>query len=326
MTARTARRRSIVFWFFLWLLALPAAAQAARNGPVEPPLPPLELAFGAPLVEVAIAGQPIVLRIDPDIESTIVLNASAAARLRLDDPARQVDWQLATRGSQLTRIGRTTLKETTIRELAMYRGRTIPVILSWSAAEHVKDADGLIPPHLLPHDVIRLIRRPADDGDRTMVLAMRQTTTRGLLGSVPVGSQMLDIAFQPSRDVTIATAAGAAYVAAAHGGRLQGASRMVRVSRDVERPVRTVILKQPFDILGLRVTRFDARIADWSGGKLIPEEAAPEDEIVVLGRVRAQRLWAKLTIGEDLLRGCASLAWQRTPLAILLTCPELPID
>ncbi|MBB6226159.1 hypothetical protein FHS79_000312 [Polymorphobacter multimanifer] len=290
----------------------------------DKPLPPLMLPMTTPVVTMTFEGQPLRLRVDPGATRSVELNASAARRLGLADPAFRIGRRKPERGRATIQVGKVKLREDTIDLPLDYAGRVLPLTLAWSDADHVDGADGLISPRQLPHDVVRLVARPASPNDRTTVLPMRWEGGRGLLGSLPLGRNTVDIVIDTSMATSVATAAAAAWLAEAHDGRLTGPRRDLRISRAVERPVRDVRFGRPVDMAGVRIDRVAARIFDWSGRTTIPEDTAPSDELVVTGRVESQSRWAKLTIAQDRLAACAEIGWQREPLQISLTCPALP--
>jgi hypothetical protein len=306
----------------LLLLALLAApALAAKRPPPLPPLPPLVLDAAAPIVTITIDGAPLRLRVDPGGTRHVQINANAARRLDLGNPARLVAGQPADFGHSDTRIGMVSTRETTSTAIGHYADRDLPLVLAWSDRDHVEDADGLIGPGFLPHDEIHLVRRPAAAADRTTRLAMAWDDERGLLGTVVVGDHPIDVQIAPAAAQTIATAAAAAWLVAAQGGRVDGPVRDAVIAQGVARPVRDILLDRPVTIVGITLTRVATRLFDWSGKTSLPADAVAADEMVVRAKFDAQRQWPKLAIGNDHLAGCAEITWHRLPLAIELTCP-----
>jgi predicted aspartyl protease len=303
------------------LLFIAAPALAAKP---LPPLPPLVLDAEAPIVTVTIDGQPLRLRVDPGTTRHVEVNASAARRLGLADPARLVGGKPVDQGSTTTSVGKVTIRAVTSGEILGYAGRELPLTLAWSDRDPVAGADGQIGPWMLPHDSIRIVRRPAMASDRTTHLPMQLNSARGLLGEQVVGGDRIDILINPGAADTIATAAAASSLAASHGGQLRGKPRDVVVALGAVRPVRDVVFARPVDIAGLRLTHVAARVFDWSGKTSIPDADIAADEAVVAGRAGAQREWGKLAIGNDQLGACAEIAWTAVPPAIDLICPALP--
>ena len=305
--------------FAVLLFAAPALA-AQR----PPPLPPLVLDAAAPIVTLTIDGQPLRLRVDPGTSRHVEINASAAQRLGLADPARLVGGKPVDQGSTKTSVGKVTVRAVTSAEILGYAGRELPLTLAWSDRDPVAGADGQIGPWMLPHDSIRLVRRPATAADRITHLPMRLNSARGLLGEQIIGGDRIDILINPGATDTIATAAAASSLAASHGGQLHGKRRELVVALGAVRPVRDVVFARPVDIAGFRLARVAARMFDWSGKTSIPDADIAADEAVVAGRAGSQREWPKLAIGNDLLAACAEIAWTAVPPAIDLVCPALP--
>ena len=285
-----------------------------------PALPPLVLDAAVPVVTVTIDGQPLRLRVDPGTAAHIELNAGAAQRLDLANPARLVGGKPVSRGRSRTDVGKVLVREVTSAELLGYQGRQLPAILAWSTTDPVQGADGLINPRLLPHDELRLVRRRATANDVVTHLPMRWDDNRGLLGK----SGDVDVVITPVSPETLATAAAASILAAGHGGQLRGPAREALISHGVTRPVRDVVFARPVDVAGVRLARVAARVFDWSGKTSIPDADLLPGEAVVAGRAGAQRQWAKLAIGNDQLAACAEIVWRREPLAVDLVCPALP--
>jgi hypothetical protein len=190
--------------------------------------------------------------------------------------------------------------------------------------DSIADADGVIGPWLLPHDSVRIVRRPVAASDRETVLPLRWNSGRGMLGRMAVGDDEVDIVITPVAATSIATAAAAAILAGSNGGQLKGPARDVPVAHGVVRPVRDVVFAKPVDAAGVRLPRVAARVFDWSGKTQIPDADLGPDEAVVAGRAGAQSEWAKLALGNDHLANCAEIGWTRAPLAYVLVCPALP--
>jgi hypothetical protein len=289
--------------------------------PPLPPLPPLVLDAAAPIITVEIAGQPLRLRVDPGSSRFVELNASAARRLDLANPARLVGVLPAQLGRTRTAVGKVTVEQQTSEEIIAYAGRLLPLSVAWGSRDTIADADGSILPTMLPQDEVQFVRRPRTAGDASAALPLRWVGSRGLLASIPAGQRSVDVTFSLIAGETVATAAAAAFLAASNGGKLVGPERDALIMHGVSRPVRTLAFERPVAVGPLRLPQVAARLFDWSGKNKIPAEPNPDGEIVVPGRVAAQPSWAKLAIGTDHLGTCADIAWHRLPFEIVLTCP-----
>jgi hypothetical protein len=306
----------------LSVLALALAAPAlGRKPPPPPPLPPLILDARAPIITVDIAGQPVRLRVDPASARFVELNASAAKRLDLGNPARMVGDRPVDLGRTRTQVGKVVVEQRTSEELIGYAGRVLPLSVAWGSMDHVDDADGTIVPTMLPQDEVRFVRRAPNSGDATAALPLRWIGERGLLAGIPAAGHQVDVTFSLIAPESIATAAAAAWLAATNSGKLSGPERQAVIMMGVTRPVRMLVFRTPVAVGPLRIPQVAARIFDWSGKNQIPSESGPDDEIVVPGKVSAQRTWAKLAIGRDHLDACAEIVWRRLPFEISLTCP-----
>ncbi|MGL4543775.1 MAG: hypothetical protein ACRCUI_14825, partial [Polymorphobacter sp.] len=138
---------------------------------------------------------------------------------------------------------------------------------------------------------------------------------------ISAGKHLVDVTFSLMTPQSVATAAAAAWLAESNGGKLVGPVRQALIMHGVSRPVRMLAFDRPVAVGPLRLPAVDARIFDWSGKSKIPAEAIPDEELVVPGRVNAQKSWAKLAIGRDHLDNCADITWRRIPFEIVLTCP-----
>lgn len=306
----------------LLLLAIATPALAAKKPPPLPPLPPLLLDMAAPLVVVTIDGKPLRLRVDSAGTRHVELNASAARRLDLANPARLVAGKPVEFGQALIEVGKESVREVTSDAIARYQDREVKLPLAWSERDHVAGADGMIGPQFLPHDSVRWRRRPLAPGDAAVMLPMQWKGGRGLLGTVAAGKRDIDVQLAPFTAETIVTAAAASHLSEAFGGRFDGPAREAVISMGVRRPVRDVVFDRPVMVAGVPVKRAAARLFDWSGKTSLPSDPAAADEIVVRGRFDAQRQWPKLALGNDLLAACAEIGWTRLPLAMTLTCPR----
>jgi hypothetical protein len=302
-------------------LAAPALAKQQPPPPPPPPLPPLILDARAPIITVDIAGQPVRLRVDPASARFVELNASAAKRLDLGNPARMVGDRPVDLGRTRTQVGKVVVEQRTSEELIGYAGRVLPLSVAWGSMDHVDDADGTIVPTMLPQDEVRFVRRAPNSGDATAALPLRWIGERGLLAGIPAAGHQVDVTFSLIAPESIATAAAAAWLAATNSGKLSGPERQAVIMMGVTRPVRMLVFRTPVAVGPLRIPQVAARIFDWSGKNQIPSESGPDDEIVVPGKVSAQRTWAKLAIGRDHLDACAEIVWRRLPFEISLTCP-----
>ncbi|GGE11413.1 hypothetical protein GCM10011529_17140 [Polymorphobacter glacialis] len=308
------------------LTAIPLLAllTAAKPPPPLPALPPLTLPLSSPIITATLAGLPLTLRIDPATTQQVALNASAARRLDLANPARLVAGRPPERGRMRVLIGKISVSEDTTTAILDIAGRPVLVTLAYGNRDYIPDADGSINPMLLPHDEVRLTRRPITVTDAVTILPLDFTPDRGLVTATQIGKRQIDVIIAPMAAETIATAAAAAFLAETGGGHLSGPIRHAPIAHGVSRPVRNVTFDTPVDIAGFRLNSVPARIFDWSGRTRIPTETLPDDELVATARFDAQRQWAKLAIGNDRLSTCAQVTWRRAPLTLELTCPALP--
>lgn len=305
------------------ILALVAMPALAAETPAVP-LPPLVLDAAAPVVTLLIDGKPLRLRVDPSGALYPQINPDAVARLGLATPGREVDGKPVERRETVIHIGKTRSVQVTSREIMIYQDRVVIVTLAWpkSAAVPVPESDGLIIPTHLPHDIVRIVRRPPTQDDVTTVMPMEWFPSQGMMGTLALEPGDIKIAIQPEARETIATAAAASLLATSHDGKLSGPTRTVPIMYGVSRPVRDIVFARPVEVAGVKVSRAATRVYDWSGKTEIPDADLEPGEAVVKSKAGRQQQWAKLTLGNDVLGACAEIAWHRAPLRIELVCPR----
>lgn len=318
-----ARRLAAITAITLAVLAHTTAGPAAARPAL---LPPLVLPMAAPLIRADIAGQAVTLRVDPGVDTDmVILGAAAAARLGLASDTR-ADGNRPERGLRSVQIGQTLAKVPWSREQVRYQGIVRKLQIMQPADGDFGGADGAVSPALLPHLLVQLELRPATAADRTVTLP---ATTRGLLfadtiqADWPLPGGRLEIEFHPHRPTSVASVAAAALLADTGGGRITGPVHRVPIAFGVARPVRTLVLDRPLAIAGAPLARLDVRVFDWTGAARLPPDADAGEpaEAVVTGSRGRQMGWPILKLGRDALAGCASISWQPQGKRISLTCP-----
>jgi hypothetical protein len=296
-----------------------AAAQSA--GPLDPG--PRVVNAAAPHVDALIAGQPVRLRFDLAAHAPVVLSPEAAARLGLAQNLRDGARARVRRGTLVTQAGRVQVKIPFSAETLLLDGRAHDVEVAVPPDFRVADADGLIGPKGLPCRAVRYELRPVGPADREIRFALEGGTAfAGLYTRVPAGPAVLRVEVAPSRPFTHATAASGAALAALVGGRLTGPLRDIDLSYGIRRPARLLKLDRPWTETGLPVGELLMRVQDWEGSDTRPPDADadPEDILVLVAR-DPQRAVRLLTLGADVVGGCASFEWRRDENLLLLRCP-----
>ena len=297
----------------LSLLLLATPAVAAKKP--APPLPPLVLPAGAPVIEAQIAGQPVRLTVDFGADPFIMLGPAAVARLNLAAETR-ADGETVDRGRFRVAVGQVSVAVPYSEEQLSIAGRSASVrVLAPAAApaEAVAGSDGVIGLALLPHEGVRMNFRPRQQSDRVVTVAAepgaRSSSTK-FDWPLPKGPP-IEVELHPLRPVSVASVAAASRLAEVGDGKLSGPPRRVLIGFGVARPVRSLVLARPVAVAGVTVSTVDVRLFDWAGKAELPPDAESDGAALVTGKRGRQRGWPILKLGRDVLGRCASIAWQR---------------
>jgi hypothetical protein len=107
-------------------------------------------------------------------------------------------------------------------------------------------------------------------------------------------------------------------IAAAQGGRWNGAPGRSVIVFGIERPVRPLALATPLAIGPLAVVQLGVRTGDGGSAAGIREADDPDEVLVAGGKARPDR--DRLILGRDQLGRCSSLVFDKPRRAIRLTC------
>jgi len=287
------------------------AAGAALLGAASAPSAMFDVPADRTLA-VKVHGASARLRIDPGAPSSPVFNPDFAARARFRagwigiegqvGPARVPGWTAVVRFD----LGQGAFK----RRIAWFNGR------------YVANADGAAGPGFLEAAIVRFTLRPPAPGERRAVLPLADFGRAGLGVMLVAGKDRIATRFSLERERSVATASAGAAIAAAHGGRFDGAAERMLVHLGVVRPVRHLALATPFAAGPLAVEGLWVRTSDFGSTAAIPDAAAPAgdpDEIVVVGD-KKQRRELRLEIGRDQLGRCSSIVFDKRARTVTLSC------
>lgn len=286
------------------------------TAPVQSPyVGHIDVAADAPYVTAIINGVSFRLRVDLDAQGSVVLNREAARRV-----------QFARGGSVTMNIGPVRFTGRFAPATLEMEGRQLPVQVKWFARTAAGDADGIVSPALLPFESVTLVYGGAVAPSRRLSFRTSLEDEAGLHVRVPVGPQIVKMRFSP-RDETIATAAAAAVLARAGGGRWDGSDQRVEIGYGVVRPVRPLMFATPIRVGELSIGRLLARLADFAGRHELPDERDPgaqPDEILVRARRPTQPAIYRLTVGRPTLDGCFAATVRPLARELVLGCAHLP--
>ena len=294
---------------FAVLLAIGAEAAAQRRGN--------ELVVtGDGVVAATVNGVSGRIRIDPAVRALPLLSPGWARRAGLR--AGPFGFGYMVGPLQVDGV-------TTVTRIAVGPGaRALRRRVGWTARPFADNADGVIGPGGMPHQVIRFVLRGPRPGERTTALPLIReggifASWGAMYALVDVGGVPLRVRFDANHPRTLATAGAAVRLAQAHDGRIQGEAEPVEIAFGIRRPVRMLRLARPLSIGPLSLSSLGVRMADFGNAASIREANADPDEIVVTGQGR-RRDADRLTLGADVLDRCSSIVFDKSAWQIRLTC------
>ena len=293
-----AKRLAVLLW--AW-----TAAAEAEDLVLDP--------AGGHLVEAAVNGVPLRLRVTLDAHGFVILNRAAARRAKLGRGDRRM----------VMAIGPVRLKGRGVQAPVTIGGRTAEMLLGWYDAPVDPAADGVISPGALPYDRVRLRYLPTAPGRHTLAYRVQFGEGDGLHVPIDVGGgYSIAVRFAPDAADTIAAGAAAAMMAETHGGTLSTAPFHVEIGFGITRPARWLTLRSPVRVGAAAVDRLLMRTSDFLGTHRLPRDAAitPDEILVSAARARQEALY-RMTLGRDALGGCTEADYARAERLLLLRCP-----
>ncbi len=275
---------------------------------------------GDGIVAASVNGAPGRIRIDPAVPSIALLGPDWGSRARLRPSLFGFAYLV---GPEQVR-GATDVTPIAVGEGAEVRRRRV----GWTARPYAANADGVIGPGGLAHEVVRFVLRPALPGERTIALPM--VDRGGLFGAwgflyarIDVGGTAMAIRFDPHRLRTLATAGAGVRLASSHDGRMSGGTESAEIAFGISRPVRTLRLGVPLAVGPLSLSTLGVRTSDFGDAGSIREEGGDPDEIVVTGRRRRNTSRDHILLGADALSRCSSIVFDKRARQIRLSCRAL---
>jgi len=291
-------------WFFLLALLLPGAARAA------------DLTVDAAsnfTIDATINGQPVRLRVDPEVSGYVILNPEAVARLGLRPSLLR----------SRTQIGPVRLTGSSkVAELSI-GGVTGDRRMVWIDRPAVEGADGLIGPDEMHYERVTFTLGAPREGEAAFILPLEFERSFGLHFPLTIGAHVFRFQFSLIKPASLATAGAGAALAELNGGSWTGEARDQVIEFGVVRPVRPMALARPLDLRGLRIAGFRVRTGDNRGDLTLPPDPdADPDEVVVTGGSR-QRAAFVVHVGMDRLAQCSRLVWDKGTRQLTLNCTNL---
>lgn len=219
---------------------------------------------------------------------------------------------------------------TKVMKLGIDAGKPGKRRVAWPKRAYAPGVDGVIGPAGLDEPVVRFVLGPSRAGERTATLPMAQigglfSSWFGSFAEIQVGGQPMLVRFDPRRARTMANAGAANRIAAAYGGRMEGATGRQEIAFGIERPVRGMTLTRPLPIGPVALASLVVRTGEGGNVAAIPEAGAPPDvdpdEVVVTAKGKKRDFRRdRLTLGADQLGRCSSLVFDKRAKQVRLTC------
>ena len=310
-------------------VAVMAAVLLIGAGP-----PPRErVVTGDGVVAGEVDGVPARIRIDPGALAFPIIGADLAGRagLHTGSPLLGKHWGLEV----AIHVGPTLiLAHTAVGRIAL-GAAPFSRRIAWNERRYQPDVDGAVGPGGMPEPVVRFQLRAPLAGERTATLPL--VDDGGLFGNwgasyagVTVGTVPLRIRFAPRTARSYLGAGPAVRVAAALGGRFDGATVEEPIMFGIARPVRPMALARPLAVGPLSLIRVGVRTAEGGSTASIPESNAASppdpDEVVVTASTKRKPRPGTLTLGADALARCSSIVFDKPAKQVRLTggAPSLP--
>jgi hypothetical protein len=298
--------------FAVFALAATMFANSGAYAKTEASADVLELS-GDYTIAVQINDRPYRLEIEPE---------GGAARIANPEVAKILALKPSMIGG-LHSVGPVTLRAASDSVRFDIAGTKSKDRLFWFDRPASTTADGIIHPSLLPYSKIRLILGPVAAGERETTMPMEGSGVFGIgggYGKYRYGEVDFDVSFSLKRRETLASAPVGVELAAGPGGNFAEETRQALIRFGVERPVRTMVLKQPWLLFDRPLSAVLVRVSDFGDASTIPDGAAvDQDEIVVTGKAKKKARYL-VTLGRDFLSGCSSLTYDKKAKLIRLSC------
>ena len=305
-----------------WTIAMPALLLTA-TAPAEAPKE--RVVSGDALIAVTVNGMALHLRAEPGAPGLPQFAPALAPSLGL-------------KSSGFFRLGvgyrighETVYGRTQVANVGWDGDKAVKQRVAWMSHAYTPVADGTVGPAGFREAIVRFQLRPPRSGERETVLPMLGYS--GLIGGswfgleagVRIGQAVVRLIFDPYRPRSLATAAAAIPIAAAHGGVMSPETGRQEILFGIERPYRVMKLVRPLGPPGIRLTSIGVRVTDGDiTGRIAEEGASPEkvdpDEVVVTAKGGKKPRPGLLILGADALAGCSSIVFDKPTRQIRISC------
>lgn len=294
-----------------------------------PPPPRERVVTGDGVVAAQVNGVPARIRLDPGALAMPMVSADLAARagLHTGSPLLGKNWGVGF----AIHVGPTLVMASSATGKIDVGDGPFAHRVAWNKRRYQPDVDGVIGPGGIRSSVVRFQLRAPVPGEQTATLPLVEDSDLfvGAWGAsyavVAVGAMPLRIRFAPRIPRSFLGAGAAVRVAAALGGRFDGAATEEPIMFGIARPIRPMALAHPLAIGPLSLVRIGVRTAEGGNTAAIPESneasaAADPDEVVVTAKAKHKPRPGTLTLGADALSRCSSVVFDKPAKQIRLTC------
>ena len=278
----------------LWAMAAAAAMVVPADHPIT----------------AQIGGQPVQLQLRTGSIDRLTLNPPVAARLGLKPATIMGKANLNIGGKRVLR-GRNTVAKGQLAG-APFKGRVI-----WFEGAAPLPGDGAVGPMVLPAPkVVVNLGQVADVKAHNFPLVGDQNSTSHAVVRGDGYAFLMTLGVEQQARLPIASAATGADLAAALGGRLEGAPWQEEILLGVTRPVRRLVLDRPLVVGPWTFREIAVRVRDLvdASATLAPDqqaiadaEADPAEIAVVASSGKGRGVARFLSLGRPQLASCARL-------------------
>ncbi len=257
-----------------------------------------------------IGGQPVQLQLRTGSIDRLTLNPPVAARLGLKPATIMGKANLNIGGKRVLR-GRNTVAKGQLAG-APFKGRVI-----WFEGATPLPGDGAVGPMVLPApQVVVNLGQVADVKAHNFPLVGDQNSTSHAVVRGDDYAFLMTLGVEQQARLPIASAATGADLAAALGGRLEGAPWQEEILLGVTRPVRRLVLDRPLVVGPWTFREIAVRVRDLvdASATLAPDqqaiadaEADPAEIAVVASSGKGRGVARFLSLGRPQLANCARL-------------------
>jgi hypothetical protein len=291
---------AVSFWLML------AGAGPSSHQPATPVVGPDLIVNGA------VNGHPTRFQMRLGGEKWLYLNPDAAVRLGLKPGMFS-----RVRG----RIGNEKFKGAARSGAYLIDGVPKSGGIVWFQRRVAQGVDGGISPGSVPHDVVTVRLREIRGGEQVFSLPMVSMPGGGRFGTMKmIGGQETSVIWDLARPNTLVTAAAAADLSSANGGRFVGEKRPEMIEFEVERPVRPLVLATPFAVGPVLLSNVNAWVGDYGDTSRIPDANADPSEIVVTAMGAKVKPLRTIVIGRNDMARCSSITFDKSLRQIRMSC------